>query len=127
MKKPHRKAKSKSPVTKLPTVLGFRLLCSRRIGLWRNFVVRSHHFIQCPLKINKAGRRNNYGISFAANLLGDSQEATTRILFQHEEKRLAFNLNLFNFKRVFLNERARRLLLRIGPTIRLAEGRLPFV
>jgi len=54
-------------------------------------------------------------------------ELRLRILLERQEKRLAFNLNLLGFKRIFLNEWARRRL-RIGLVIWLpVERRGPFV
>ena len=99
----------------------------RRLALGWNCVGGFHHLIQHPLKINKAGRRNNYCIAFAPNFFGDTQEPSARILLERQEKRLAFNLNLHRFNCVFLNEWT-RWRLGVGLPIGLAlVGRGPFV
>jgi len=49
---------------------------------------------------------------FAVAFFGNAQKTSPGIFFQSQAKRLAFNLNLIGFKRVFLN-RLTRLLLRL--------------
>jgi hypothetical protein len=59
------------------------------------------------LKILQAGRGNDDGVSLGIVFLRNAQETSTGIFFQRQAKRLAFNLNLLGFKRIFLNEWAR--------------------
>ena len=105
-------ASNKTTVANVPQKYNQAFLSRRSRALSRDFVRCFHHFIDQFLEVLQAGGGNDDRISFAATLLGNAQETSTGIFFQRQVKRLAFNLNLIGFKRVFLN-RLTRLLLRM--------------